>query len=374
MTNIKILTNFDKKNKTLIIPNKNLNQELDLKKFIKLEILDCSYNNITNIINIPKYLKYLNCSHNNIINFDLIHLPNDIKYIDCSYNKIKSLLTIPSNIEGICWESNPIVELNYLFDFVNTFPPNLSKLYFDSKNTQMLKYLPNTIKFLKLGKSIDIPLDNLNLYNLEHLILGDCYNYPLDNLPNKLKKIIFTPYSQFYQPLDNLPNSLTDLTLGLMFNHPLDNLPQTLTHLTLGDYYNQPLNNLPQNLTHLILGYNYKQSIDNLPPNLIHLTLGYSFNKPITNLPPTLTHLRINTFFRNNNSILIYSDLPNDLNDIFLTGIPDNITHLYLYEYNVCLDNYVFPKSLIYLELSYYYRYPIDKLSKLYEIKILDKN
>lgn len=62
-------TNY-KKVIQLNISNKNISGVLDLKKYIKLKKLDCSNNQITQIINIPKTLKNLDCSNNLIEEFN----------------------------------------------------------------------------------------------------------------------------------------------------------------------------------------------------------------------------------------------------------------------------------------------------------------
>ena len=59
-TTQKILNNYDFNARKIDISNKNIKGILDLSKFKKIKILDCSNNKITQIINIPSTLEYLN--------------------------------------------------------------------------------------------------------------------------------------------------------------------------------------------------------------------------------------------------------------------------------------------------------------------------
>ena len=67
--------------KILNISNKNIKGILDLNKFKYLKELNCSTNEITEIINIPNSLKYLNCSNNKISS--LLNLPDGMTGLNC---------------------------------------------------------------------------------------------------------------------------------------------------------------------------------------------------------------------------------------------------------------------------------------------------
>lgn len=59
------------------ISYKNIKGILDLKRFIKLEELNCSHNQITQIINVPESLIKLNCEYNCIRM--MLELPDENK-------------------------------------------------------------------------------------------------------------------------------------------------------------------------------------------------------------------------------------------------------------------------------------------------------
>jgi Leucine-rich repeat (LRR) protein len=71
------------------ISNKKIVGILDFKRFTKLTKLDCSYNKIRSLDNLPNSLIVLDCSYNQIINLDII--PTSLIELRCYYNKITSL-------------------------------------------------------------------------------------------------------------------------------------------------------------------------------------------------------------------------------------------------------------------------------------------
>ena len=235
---IEILNKYDKNTISLDISNKEIVGILCLNDFKKLEELNCSFNEITEIINLPYILKYLNCSNNKIVK-----------------------LNIFSNI----------IELNYKKNL-------LTELYYPV-NVKPKKY-PSNLTHLTFGDDFNQPIDNLP-NSLTHLTLGYTFNQPINNLPDSITylKLGF----EFNQPINNLPNTITHLTLGYNFNQLIDNLPSLITHLTLGNEFIQPLNNLPSTITHLTLGSEY---------------YNIYFHNNITNLPCNLSYLKINNVLK----------------------------------------------------------------------------
>ena len=78
----------------------------------KLIWLNCSYNKIINLNNLPNSLTKLNCSCNQIINLD--NLPNSLIEINYSRNNIK-------NLHKLYYYSNSIIYLNYFITGITHF-------------------------------------------------------------------------------------------------------------------------------------------------------------------------------------------------------------------------------------------------------------
>ncbi len=146
---IQLLNSYDISIKSLDITNKNITGLLDLKRFNKLKKLICSHNKITEIINIPKTLKYFDCSYNIIE--ELIEISGDLEYFNC--------------------KKNPLIKLYYPF---NIKP----------------KSYPETLKYLSFG---------------------DNFNHTINNLPNSITNLTFGRYSKFNQYIDNLPTTITNI-------------------------------------------------------------------------------------------------------------------------------------------------------------------
>ena len=98
----------------LDLSNRNISGILDLRKYRKynnLEVLKCSNNLITKIINIPPTLKYL----------------------DCSNNLIEEITEINHELEYFNFENNPIIKLYYpQKQELKSYPETLMELTFSN--------------------------------------------------------------------------------------------------------------------------------------------------------------------------------------------------------------------------------------------------
>ncbi len=71
------------------ISHKNIKGQLDFKRFTKLTKLNCFYNQITSLINLPNSLIELDCRFNEITSLN--NLSNSLIGLYCNVNNIKSL-------------------------------------------------------------------------------------------------------------------------------------------------------------------------------------------------------------------------------------------------------------------------------------------
>jgi Leucine-rich repeat (LRR) protein len=74
--------------------------------FEKIEVLDCSYNQITSLPKLPNGLKDLNCSHNKLTS--LPELPDGLKRLSCYNNKPTSLPELPAGLQWLNCFHNPL--------------------------------------------------------------------------------------------------------------------------------------------------------------------------------------------------------------------------------------------------------------------------
>lgn len=85
-----------------------------IELFTNLTILDCSFNEITELPQLPSKLTTLNCSSNNIA--ELTNLPTTLTTLKCAYNDLSSFdfskLTTLKNLEELDCSSNNLIEFN----------------------------------------------------------------------------------------------------------------------------------------------------------------------------------------------------------------------------------------------------------------------
>lgn len=160
-----ILNSFGDNIEELDICNRHIKGVLDLKRFEYLKKLDCSYNDITDIINMPETLEILKCNNNKIKSltnrietdgiwwfcyynkiFPSSYLPDSIIEINCCFNDIENIdftklislrrLNISHNkIKSIKYLPKFLVELNCIDNFIEVFEvPNSLKIAYCDNN------------------------------------------------------------------------------------------------------------------------------------------------------------------------------------------------------------------------------------------------
>ena len=156
-----------------------------IQYFENLTHLNCSYNQITQLPNLPSNLNYLNTSH--CVNLNLISsFPHSLEFIDCSYNQINNLPNLPSNLK----------QLYCAFNSLNTLPNlpyNLTHIDCSFNNLTSLPYLPENLAHIncsynELTSLPDLPAD-----------LGLLYNNPLNIFNNQIQCV--GNYSNIFEDL-----------------------------------------------------------------------------------------------------------------------------------------------------------------------------
>ncbi len=277
---IQLLESYDSNIIELNLQNKNITGILDLINFTNLEKLDCSENNITQIINYPVSLIILVCGDNKITELD--NLPENLDTLLCHNNNIKFLDNLPTKLKKLVCLGNKITTLDYL-------PSKLRYLY--CSDLLNINLIPNSIKTL-ICRHFTVNLDILSK-NLITLRVAGCnlvgtvdlskfkklYEFNCDfnevtsiiNIPNSLKVLLCSKNK--ITTLDNLPNNLVKLLCYRNLITSLDNLPVSLEIL---DCSINPISNLDLlnniNLKELICNKTNRIVINNIPPSLKKLS------------------------------------------------------------------------------------------------------
>ncbi len=184
--------------------------------------------------------------------------------------------------------------------------------------------------------SID-SLEAIGDFSKEKIIFSTEFNFPIDSLPNSIKKIHIKNH-YYSHPLNNLPSGLIFLKIyAKKYPHPLNDLPETLEYLAVGSNIVNPLDNLPNSLKILHINGIYSHQLNNLPNGLEELqVLNLDPNCGMNNLPNSIK--------------ILYVD---HISEFKIEKWPDSLKNLHIINYSHPLDN--LPEIL---ELFVGYKYP----------------
>lgn len=308
--------------------------------------------------NLPEGLEVLHLMGD--FNQKINNLPNTIKEIIVCSSFRHTIENLPSSLET--FEISIMSDYGYLYS-------NKNKI---AEKKNVILDLPNSLKKLKITGYIELPVLPTYLKNLELV----CFNDSIEGI---------------------LPEGLEELTLGELFNQPICNkfksfLPQNLKKLTIGNNhsnsinFNHEINYLPDSLEELSIYSLEINKICKLPKGLKKFKFHNSFNFPIPMndgsdvefvhnfemLPQTLEEIEIKCHKYKFNKIpenckklsLIYSEdldffaLPPNLEYFkFINIIKKNKEYrgnIQFCKYLNIIEQFVFPETLKFLELSYF--------------------
>lgn len=184
----------------------NLIGSLDLSDFINLEKLDCSTNQLTELIlSNNNKLKKVNCYSNLLTKIDLSNC-NNIASLYCNNNQLTEIKLDSYRIKEIYAHNNLLTKL----DFLDTLPWKGSIIYLDISNNNFVN------SCLKIFRTF---------VNLEELYIGNGQREPIDktNYSERIKSEIFNRFYGSLKHLQELSNlkklniSNTDINEGVEY-------------------------------------------------------------------------------------------------------------------------------------------------------------
>ena len=215
---------------------------LYLKTYTQLVELDCGYNHIKKLPELPETLRHLNCGMNHLNR--LPKLPNLITLI-CSTNHIQRLPKLPDTLKKLYCSSN----------LLNTLPrlPKLEELSCSDNRLERVK-LPDSIKKFyccsNFIKNLKLPNYLEVLHCVENIIETLELNKHLRELEcsdNKLTHITFNQTltkanisCNRIKKISNLPNSVLTLNIRCTDIHECFHIPK---HLECIYSYGTPIYN-----------------------------------------------------------------------------------------------------------------------------------
>ena len=90
------------------LSDKGLTKLPDLTRFTKLKTLNCSYNQLIELNNLPNTLTYLDCWNNQLT--ELSNLPNTLTTLQCGNNQLTELREIMILVDFFCPEKFSWIE------------------------------------------------------------------------------------------------------------------------------------------------------------------------------------------------------------------------------------------------------------------------
>jgi len=225
---------------------KNLTYIPSLDRFTKLIILDCEYNKLINLPNLPNTLEILHCAYNQLTILQcasLPDLPRTLKKLYCHNNKLISLSDLPKTLEVLDCHNNNLINLlnlpntlrilnchNNNLTEISNIPNNLQILDCSRNKLTNLPFLPNTLKTINIslnfiytyidkniftGNSIKKIINTINKFKLTYYKIkygSKVERYYIKNIRNKHinLELLYSPNLKFYKLFAN------PLTLKIM--------------------------------------------------------------------------------------------------------------------------------------------------------------
>jgi Leucine-rich repeat (LRR) protein len=245
-----------------------------------LQYLDCSFNNLHILPNIPNSLLELDCRNNYLVHLPAIgNVGIQLQKINCQYNSLLNLGIMPNTLTYLDADHNQITNMS-------TSVSTSLQTFICSNNLLSGSSIPN------LPSSIS----NFN-----------CSNNPLMIFPNltQFTGTINCSYGQI-SGVVNLPPSITGIDCSHNQISGFSSMPQSLGYLNCSYNLVSSFPNIPSNLTYLDCSYNLLTNLPDLPETSLS-NLNCSYNQ-IQSIPPVPTQMT--SFYINNNDVHCIAILP----------------------------------------------------------------
>ncbi len=168
-----------------------------------MRYINLSFNNITQLPQLPIALTELNCYHNKISN--LPQLPNSIRTLNCGFNLLNSLPKLPDTLATLVCRGNYLSEIPRI-------PNSLTNLVcIENPNLFCLPKLPSTISSLMFDptKIFCLPLNSTN--SLITTPSTSLYHFPICNPTNNINNCASYPTIKGNVFYDNNNNGIKDI-------------------------------------------------------------------------------------------------------------------------------------------------------------------
>ena len=186
----------------LFITDRGIRNLAGLEHFSGLYALNCGWNQLTKLPELPSGLGWLHCDNNTLTS--LPDLPDSLQYLDCYNNMLTSLPKLPDSLQSLYCDNNMLKSLPDL-------PDSLQSLYCSSNILTSLPKLPDSLKYLECYSNILTSLPELP----DGLLRLFCPNNQLSSLPKLPDSLQYLDcYGNILTSLPKLPVGLDRLSCG----------------------------------------------------------------------------------------------------------------------------------------------------------------
>lgn len=250
-----------------------------IQYFDSLKELNCGFNKLATIPELPQFLEWLTCHVNTLNSLPL--LPKSLRHLDCDKNQLTSLPVLPTKLNTLYCNDN-------LLTLLPTLSDSLEHLWCRNNKLTSLPVLPPLVKILhcntnKLSSLPNIPDSLITLYCNKNQLVS------LPPLPNSL--VYLSCESNQLSSLPALPNSIIVLWCNYNLLTNLPSLPSSLSTLVCSDNLIDSLPSLPNELTELFCHVNRIKTLPELPSSLKELHCYANQLEVLPSMPSSLEYL-----------------------------------------------------------------------------------
>jgi Leucine-rich repeat (LRR) protein len=204
---------------------KNLTYIPSLERFYKLKELNCSWNQLTKLPNLPYTLEILDCSDNLILNIP--YLSNKLQILDCSNNKLTNISNLPNTLKILYCFNNNIYNIPHIPNMLQilncnnnqitklpTLSNSLKELYCCNNKLTRLPNLPYKLRYMYCNNN-HLPFEDIESWEIFNKFKITFYTikyglrlerYYIKNIRNKIinkdfLEILYSPDFKFYKRL-----------------------------------------------------------------------------------------------------------------------------------------------------------------------------
>jgi hypothetical protein len=268
-----------------------------IEAFSNLTILDCSYNQIVSLGDLPLSLEELICNDNNLTSISQI--PSNVWILNCTNNFLQTLPMLPEGLELLNCRNNALIELPEL-------PMMLKALFCEKNYLTQLPQLPSSLLELNCSENLltGLPTIPASVYYV------NCTYNQITALPS-LSSFYGSFFCDFNQ-ISSIPALSQNIFEFGCSNNQLTELPSLPNNLLyLGCAWNQltVLPDLPQGLLSLWCAYNNITCFPFFPNSLIEPASVLIAGNPHTCLPNYVPGMLFQDF---NYPLCVENDLENN--------------------------------------------------------------